>query len=658
MYKNIPCYFAGLILSLSAHAEDSISADLFNQLQQDIQKYSEIATETKQNVDYMPYVVSVLTATELEQLGIVTLREALAIIPGVDMSVGMAGIKNPILRGSNPYAFGQSKLVIDGVAVNDSLFGGYSQYLEMPTQIIQRIEVVRGPGSLLSHVNGYAGSIHVITKANRDDGFARPDDMFAATGSHDYKMAGFNASHVQGDFEVNTDLFYQEHDLTLPVGADLFGNSGDTNQSLENYHLGVNASFENFQLKSRFAQNNSGVSYGQSFSFSQDPTDYLDIGNNYIELSYTFEINAKINVIMALGYFDENRQLQNKMMPDSVMLPGGRYFLVDYSEQTLFQQLEFKINTFDQHSITSGLFLYQSDIGDNIGSASIDGLLTFTTAALLEDTDRNLVSFYIDDLINVSEKTSMQVGLKFDQYNDVDNQLSPRVAYVYRYDDDNIYKLMYTGSYREPSWREQYLMPQPLFNATRDVEEETVDAYEAAYIHKTALHSHIKLNVFYLENKDQIHAQNPANAFDNSGDGELYGLEMEYKTRLLNKDQFYLNYSFVDGNNVGDELANSARNMIKGYYIHYLNDDFSISGLFRYIDEKDRPATDLRNPVESYGLVDVSARYQTSKSDLSYAFSVKNIFNEEYFLPSLVSRYPGDFQQEGRSVVFSLKKVF
>ncbi|MCK5262991.1 MAG: TonB-dependent receptor, partial [Gammaproteobacteria bacterium] len=444
MDKKFVVILSILLFSISSHAEDMDSPEMLQSLQEDMQEYSRIATRTKQNVDYMPYIISAWNSDELSQLGISTLREALSLVPGVDLSIGTVGTTTPIFRGSNPFAMGQSKLIIDGVVVNDKMTGTYSQFLDMPIEIIQRIEVVRGPGSLLSYVNGYAGSIHVITKANRDDGMSVENEVFAELGSHQYKTGGFVVSHEQEEFSISSDLFYKSHDQKLPVTLDRYGNSGDSQQWLDNYSLGVNAEYNNFTVKSRLSDRESGASYGQSFSLSEDESDYVDIKNNYIEFGYSVDISKDIIIDLSFGYTELIRHLQNKVIPDGgsigppppTVLADGRYFLADIHEETFHERIELQVDAIDSHHINLGVHAYQSDMAKREGRTSIDDMQTFDTFEIIKDTPRNMYSLYADDLIDLTEQTSIQLGVKYDHYSDVESQFSPRIALVHRYDNE------------------------------------------------------------------------------------------------------------------------------------------------------------------------------------------------------------------------------
>ncbi|MCW9023878.1 MAG: TonB-dependent receptor plug domain-containing protein [Gammaproteobacteria bacterium] len=662
MQKTSLIFLLLLCNSFSAQAEE-VDNNMLQSLQDDMQEYTRLATETRQNVDYMPYIISAWDSKELSNLGISTLREALSLAPGVDISIGMAGKTTPFFRGSNPYALGQSKLIIDGVMVNDTMFGAYHQYLDMPISIIQRIEIVRGPGSVLSHVNGYAGSINVITKANRDDGLQTEDEVFVAAGSNNYKSGGFVTSYQTGELKLSSDLVYQSHDQKLPGGIDRFGTTGDTPQWLENYNLAVNATYQNFSFKSRLSGKENGVSYGQSYSITEDESDYHEVEQNFFELKYKSELMKGVMTEISVGYMDVERGIRNKVIPDGAVVGGttftnGKYIATMFGENTTYERIEFKLSEIDNHNITFGLFFSQSDIDDNLARFSTDDLQSFTQENILLDTYRNMYSIYLDDVINLDNKNSAQLGLKYDHYNDVDDQVSPRIALVHRYDDNNIYKFMYTHSYREPSWKEQYMNISSFFKSSLNLEPEVVDAFELGYIRKFDVEKHFKANAYYLMNASQIHAQNDINTFLNSGDNDLYGVEFEYKDSLENKDQFYINYSYVDGENVTDRLTNSASHMVKAYYTHKYSDALNISGLAKFISEKGRVDTDARDMLNSYSIFDVSFIYKHKETDTTVSLSVKNIFDRTYYFAAPANTYPGDYEQEGRVVQIGLKKGF
>ena len=118
--------FFVLLCLTTLHAQTN---DLLSSISADMKHFDTIATQTKQNVHYQPYIISVFKSSELEKLGVSNLKEALTLVPGVDIATDNINMQTPVFRGSNPFAYGQSKLLIDGVLVNNLFFDGYSEYL-------------------------------------------------------------------------------------------------------------------------------------------------------------------------------------------------------------------------------------------------------------------------------------------------------------------------------------------------------------------------------------------------------------------------------------------------------------------------------------------------------------------------------------------------
>lgn len=667
MIRSVITFLVSILISIGAMAKESDETDLLMSLQQEMQHFTELATETKQNVDYMPYVISTLNNNDLNELGVTNLREAVSLIPGVDLNVGMAGVKNPIFRGSNPYAFGQSRLIIDGMVVNDQIFGGYNQYLEMPVDIIHRIEVVRGPGSMLNHVNGYAGSIHVITKANRDDEVAQQDEVFLLSGSNEFGSAGLIKSFKLGEGYFSSDIYYQQHDLKLPVGDDRIPfppDSGISDQSLKNYQIGLNYKNAGLNIRSRFSQNDSGVSYGQAFSISEDNTDFLDVGNNSIEIKYNRTLTDVMSLELVLDYFDETRELKNKVMPDGVIVPpgrtlvDGRYFLVDYSEQTFGERAQLNFNFSATHELHIGVSFKQSEIGNNNAATSEDDLVSLNGFDLFSNSKRDVKTYYIEDMFDVTASTTIQLGGKLSQYNDVKDQSAFRLAAVHRYDNENIFKVMFSQAFREPSWREQYLSASAFFLPNPVLEVEEVDALELAYIRHISHRDYFKFNTFLLKNDKQIDAQNITRTFSNTAENDLYGFELEYGTEFFDRDVFSFNYSYIDGSNVSGEMVNSAQVLVNTYYLYRYSEKIHYSALVKYAGDKSRVAADTREDVDAYALLDLSVTYKHSPDSLKFSLTIKNAFDKTYYLPSPDNTYPDDFQQPERSWLLRLSKEF
>lgn len=107
--------------------------------------------------------ISVVTENEIKEKNISQAPEVLKEEPGVFVQKTNQGGGSPIIRGLKA---NKLLLLVDGIRLNNSTYrGGNFQYLNsVDTEIIQRMEVARGPISVLYGSDALGGSVNVITK--------------------------------------------------------------------------------------------------------------------------------------------------------------------------------------------------------------------------------------------------------------------------------------------------------------------------------------------------------------------------------------------------------------------------------------------------------------------------------------------------------------
>jgi len=675
-----------LILLISLTNLSAQTDKLLESISSEMEHFNKVATLTKQNEHYQPYIISVFQGKELEKLGVANLKEALLLVPGADISTDNVNTQTPIFRGSNPLAYGQSKLFIDGISVNNLFFDAYSEYLSFPIEMIKRIEVVRGPGSKTDGFNAYAGSINVITYAEDFKDSASNDKLVFKYGSYDYRMGGFFKTYKTEDLKLFVDFFYQEDDKKISSGPDglsqgIFGannialsKSGDAPLWLREYSLGVNLEYKDFSLKARMLEHTQGSAYGINLALPQEsdrvklPSYYLDLGYNKEVGSYEVNINAGVKY----DTFDS----KSKLLPDdlnisNIIFEDGIYGEHYAAQRTLYQSSYLKYSGINKHTITSGYRLIKEETIDMTSKlsnrATGDVALvdyTYTLPFFDKDAKRDTLIFSMQDEFQFNDDISFIYGFNYEQTSYKDAGLEPRVSMVYQLDTENIFKTIYSRSHRNASWQEMFTMNNRARVGSTDLKPEIVDAFEAAYIKKFSTDSYLQTNLFYLLNKDQIYNSSINPEYRNAVDTDIYGFEVEYKGNISSADQLYLNYSYVDGKSytqdVGssDSLPNVAHHLAKGYYIYNLDGDLSLSGVVKYVGSKDRVLGDTREKVKAYSSVDSSLHYKDPKYKYSATFSIKNIFNTNITYPSAPNTYIQDYAQERRTFLVTLKKEF
>lgn len=159
--------------------------------------------------------VSVITADDIARSNARTVGELLKDIPGVQINNdGGQGIKRVGLRGENAF---RTLVMIDGqkIAEHKSMSG--SPLMIDPSQI-ERIEVIKGPSSVLYGSDALGGAINIITKKGGADGF-HADVSVGMDTSSSGKQAAVSLSGQKDGWHYRLGAAYEKgDDLDTPAG--------------------------------------------------------------------------------------------------------------------------------------------------------------------------------------------------------------------------------------------------------------------------------------------------------------------------------------------------------------------------------------------------------------------------------------------------------
>ena len=114
--------------------------------------------------DELTQSVTVLSGDDLRARGVARVSDALQLVPGVTLAQNgsFGSVSSLFLRGGESR---YTKVLIDGVAVNQA--GGYFDFSHLTTDNVDRIEIVRGPASVLYGADAVTGIIQIFTRQGR-----------------------------------------------------------------------------------------------------------------------------------------------------------------------------------------------------------------------------------------------------------------------------------------------------------------------------------------------------------------------------------------------------------------------------------------------------------------------------------------------------------
>lgn len=669
-------------------AESEVNTNLFNNLTNDMSAIAQTAKGQRANIDYLPYIMTVFDGEELAQAGASSLKEALSLAAGVNIASDNLSLFNPVFRGSNPVAYGQSKLIVDGVEVNDLFFDGYTAYLSMPIDMIKRIEIVRGPGSYSDGHSGYAGSI-VVTTYKGEAPSEHGGHWFASAGTYGTRKAGATYAMKRDDFAFAADLYTVHDDLSLAYGQDGLSNnllgaanahlsrSGNapvaTDATMVSASLSKGALFADGRLSTYRHGSGGGINYALASG-----EDHYNINQWQIRAGAHYNANNFAGILQA-AIIQDSFTSHQLLAPSGLILPSltPPTSIVTYPEG-FYGIHEAFIRTYRLNNTLTGT-VYDGDMTFGLSGSwsSVSSEKTITTnrdsGTGMTDYSTILPFFNPNGTINnltayltyeksITTSLTGYSSVTVDRRNGISPQIDPRIATVYTIDPNNLVKFSISRAHRNPSWQEMFTLNNKARWGNPDLRPETVMAYETQFIHQFEIDHTLSLNLFRLNNNNQIYLQYNASLaryeYVNGLKSNIQGIEGEWRKRY-DATTFYAAYTHIwaeDGN--GITLPNAPADTARGFITHNLDESWYGSLSARWQNKTPRASTDTRNDMKAIQIVDTSIGYKLLNLNSEIQFTIKNIFDEKELYPSPSRTYNEDYPSTGRAFMATVRGTF
>ncbi len=616
-----------LALSVLLANDDLLLEDDFLQ---SLEEVSEIATKTKLNIDDTPSFVTVLHSEKLKKLGIENVFEALGLVPGVQLKKEASGVPIVMFRGVSQK--GEVKLMIDGVTINNTYRGSIYYYLDFPIEMIKRIEVIRGAGSVLYGSNAISGVINIITNNSQKDS---KNKVFVSKGNFDNHKIGTLISTDINNIRVAMDGYYHKSDKTAYIDSNPSQQTGDSDRHLKDYSVGVNISDEHFTLLSRIKKSDMGNAYG-IFSVLDTNTEMFNNINTSIftQLSYKENFNKDNNIAILAGY---NRYKQE------VQTAHPKIPIIDaiYEEDSYFSQIDF---------ISSSLTDNELLIGAKFESAKTLQSEWSAGKPYLSDPNfsRKIISLYLNDKYSPISSIDISAGLRYDHYSDFGNSYAPNLGIVYRLNEEIRFKALYSHAFRAPSWVE--------LTSNDTLEAEHADSIEAGIIFKKNQQNLLRVNFFVSKIKDMI-AKDLTGQYVQNTQNDFFGSELEYIYSPNNQTEFNFLASYIKAEDEdGNDLADIANILASTSLTYQLNSGFTFGSLLKYISSSKRSATDTRDDMPDSILFDQTISY--TYKDFTASLIFKDLFDTGTYYALAKNPYEKDFDDKGRTIMLKASLEF
>lgn len=607
-----------LILTSLLSAQENL--DLKTDFLSTLNEVSEIATKTKLNRDDTPSFVTILHANKLKKLGIDSVLEALGQVPGVQIKREASGVPVVVFRGV--LQKGEVKLMVDGVPINNTYRGSIYHYLEFPIELVNRIEVIRGAGSVLYGSGAISGVINIITKSADKNA---NNQLFVSGATHTNGKGGALISEDLSNFHLGVDSYYQKS-KKLFDGVD---------QHIENYSVGLNLTNENFGLLARINQEELGNAYG-ILGVADTNLDTRSNKNTsiYTQLSYKKNINEENTVKVLAGYLKYTQKVDTA-------IPVVPSINAKYAERSYYTQADLISKSLKNNELLVG-FKYES-------AKTLQSDISVGNPISNPNFTRDTLSLYLNDQYALLDALDITAGFRYDDYSDFGDSYSPDLGLVYRATDTINIKAQYTHAFRAPSWVE--------LTSNRSLQAEKSNSLEFGVVVKENQENSARLNVFVTRIDDMITKDSITRKYIQNSKNDFFGTELEINSAI--NDDLNLNFlaSYVDADdNDGKKLADVANILASTSLIYDLNNGFTIGSLLKYVSSSPRGQNDTRGDFPSSIIYDQTITYEYK--DFTFNFTVKDLFNDgtSYSLPN--SSLGNDFYADGRTFLLKANWEF
>ena len=445
-------------------------------------------------------------------------------ILGYGVSTGAAGSLK--VRGVGSGA--QLLVLIDGQPQYAGLMG-HPIPDAYQTMMAEKVEVVRGPSSLLYGSNAMGGVVNIITRQMNQDG-CKTNIRLQGGSYGTFQADGVNRFR-QGGFSSVVGAQYQRSDGHRPDSEfEQFGGFVKLGYEFsEHWKAFADANITHFNAS------NPGPSYAPLF----DNDSRITRGLASISLSNSYQsTSGTLRAYCDWGHHNIDDGYSLGATPKTALYKHDDYI----AGITWYQSASF----FKGNTVTVGV-----DWQHFGGSAWNQDKVTGTRTYLVKDAEGNLVEnqhadevgTYVDFRQDIWKWLTLDAGLRVDWHSVVGTELVPQGGLSFHLTRDADIKALVSKGFRNPIIREMYMFPP----ATTDLLPESMMNYELAYTQRIGKRAHIGANIFYIKGKNLINTVRvggrPRNV--NTGDFENWGIELSADYAISNHWSLNGNYSFL-----------------------------------------------------------------------------------------------------------------
>lgn len=632
-----------------------------------------------------PAVSSVLTSKDLEEMGARTVNDALETIPGIHVGVSPTVRMDSVyaIRGiqtnRNPHVL----FMINGVAFNIGSTGGRPILFKMPISSVERIEVIRGPGSAIYGADAFSGVVNIVTKS-----FDTIDsEIGARAGSFDtYEMwlnhgerfgdikasLSINGSRTSGDDDRIIKRDYQTQ-VDEVVGTRVSRAPGPVSTAYKLLDTHLELEWKDWTLRNwDWRQKDAGIGAGALLALDPDGTQ-----NEHVSITELAYVNDHIKDwkfdISSYYYYYKSRGYA-VIQPPGTTIPAavnGVPFMINYPDGMIARpDGRGNLVGIDGSMLYSGVTNHQIRLGAgyrrlwqdifysrNFGPGVEQNVMTNvsdTPYTLMPNSKRENWYISLQDEWEFATDWTLTTGVRYDDYSDIGSTVNPRIALVWLTAQNLTTKLMYGRAFRAPSFAELYVASNPIELGNPSLSPEEIDTLELVFDYRPSHKLQTNLTLFGYRAEDLIEfvsAGEGTRTAENAKNLEGYGFELEALWTATETLKFQGNYSWqhTEDRKTGDRTENAPVDQLFVRSYWKFLPQWSLNTQVNWVGERYRVPEDPRGKAPDYTTVDITLHRANIFKNCDFKVAGRNIFDEDIREPSDGIAITEDLPMEGRS---------
>ena len=591
------------------------------------------AAKREQKTSEAPSSVTVVTSQDVRAHGWRTLSELLRSVPGIYVTstrtYGSAGVRG--FERSGDFG-GRMLLLVNGHRMNDPLYDSAAivEDFIVDMDLIDRVEIVRGPGSTLFGTNAFFAVINVITKrADQFDGFEASGEIGTfdtargrltfGTRGEDGTETVLSASGLTSDGKAEV---YMPRLVGSIPGFDgiLRGGDGESATRYMGSHRRGGLAVEGFYVG---RDKDTPPAYG---TVPYLPRHTLD-ARAFVEARYEHALSADATLAARL-YYDWYKYVGTYKWD-----VGEPEFLTnrDFSQsESAGGELQLSWKPWPRHSASAG-FEYRDNYRQLMQNYDVE---PFYYVLNINPSTR-ILGLYLQDEYRPSDRLGVTAGLRYDHYDSFGESVNPRLAFVYGLSSVSTLKLLYGEAFRAPNANEFFYEEEGYVRRNPDLQPEKIATYEVVLERQFGVNWRGSLAGFFNEATDLIDTftdEDDLYYYDNSSDDiTARGAEVQADGQLGESTRVGASYSYTKTKDdaTGEPLVLAPLHLFKAHLTAPVLPGKALMGLeVQHVSDRINPASG--RGYHAYWLVNATLFSHRWKDRWEASVSAYNIFEAEY----------------------------